>query len=90
VNLLSTKERLMAGEWDEEVKAWREFEEAGAEEEKLWKIMDNLLGAGEVPGVAERYILENYATAMDLAINRTKIAWHRWKKRAREALAKTS
>jgi hypothetical protein len=79
----------MTGEWDEEVKAWIAFEEAGAEEERLWKIMDNLLGAGEVPGVAERHIFENYADAMDAAIDKTKAAWSRWKEEVKKVLAKS-
>ncbi len=80
----------MASEWDEEVKAWVEFEEAGAEEERLWKIMDNLLGSGEMPGVVERHILDNYADAMDAAIDKTKATWSRWKEEAKKAFAKTS
>lgn len=80
----------MAGEWDEETKAWIAFEEAGAEEEKLWKIMDNLLGAGTEPGIAEQHILDNYADAMDAAIDKTKATWFRWKEEVKKALAKTS
>ena len=50
--------------------------------------MDNLFGAGEVPGVAERHILENYADAMDAAIEKTKTSWSRWKEEVKKALDK--
>lgn len=76
----------MPGEWEDEARAWMEFEEAGLEEEKLWAIMDGLLGSGQAPGVAEKQILENHADAMDAAIEKTKATWARWKEEARKAL----